>query len=397
MTGSQVLVAGRYQLVSSLGYGGMGRVWLARDEVLDRNVAIKEVVLPFGLADAEREELVVRTLREARMAARLNHPNVVRIYDVVRTDEQPWIVMEYVRSRSLLQVIREEGPLPAVRVAEIGLAVLSALAASHRAGVLHRDVKPSNVLIADDDRVMLTDFGLATFEEGDNAVTRPGLILGSPHYIAPERAREGVATAKSDLWSLGATLYAAVEGRSPYARATTIATLTALATERPDPVVHAGPLKPVLDGLLRRNPRTRFDVADAERLLRRVAGTGAGKRSSSPIPRRSPRPRTLADLNPGVQRDGDGSPALFGQPGGTGRNGRPIGTAQPTGNGRPTVTTGQAGNGHPTGNGHRADAGRSVPAAPVGTARVRVPGPTGTAGSTTGGVPATAAQATGRV
>src|SRR3954464_3001472 len=139
MTDSQLLVAGRYQLVSSLGFGGMGRVWLAPDEVLDRNVAIKEVVLPFGLGDAEREELVVRTLREARMAARLNHPNVVRIYDVVRSDEQPWIVMEYVYSRSLLQVIREEGPLPAAQVAEIGLAVLSALAASHRAGVLHRD------------------------------------------------------------------------------------------------------------------------------------------------------------------------------------------------------------------------------------------------------------------
>ncbi len=270
MTVVQAVVAKRYVLTRPIGSGGMGRVWLARDEVLDRDVAVKEVMLPFGLADSEREELVVRTLREARTAARLNHPNVVRIYDVVRNDDKPWIVMEYVRSRSLLQVIKDEGSLPVHRVAVIGLAVLRALAASHRAGVVHRDVKPSNVLIADDGRVVLSDFGLATFEESDNSVTRPGLILGSPHYIAPERARDGVSTAKSDLWSLGATLYTALEGRAPFARATTLATLTALATERPDPSRRAGALKPVLDGLLRKNPRARLGVAEAERLLERI-------------------------------------------------------------------------------------------------------------------------------
>src|SRR5262249_12955668 len=224
---------------------GMGRVWLAGDEVLRRDVAVKEVVLPIGLPDAELAELRQRTLREARAAARLSHPNVVAIYDVIRADDQPWIVMEYIPSRSLHRVINEDGPLDPGRVARIGLSVLAALAAAHRAGVLHRDVKPNNVLISDTGRVVLTDFGLATFDGGENAVTRPGLVLGSPQYIAPERARTGDSTPESDLWSLGATLYAAVEGRPPFARTTTMATLTALATERPDPMRRAGPLTPV--------------------------------------------------------------------------------------------------------------------------------------------------------
>ena len=228
----------------------MGRVWLARDEVLHRDVAIKEVIPPEGLTAAEREEMRQRTLREARAAARLNHPSVVRVYDVVRTDVHPWIVMEYVPSRSLHEVIADDGILPPGRVAQIGLQVLGALRAAHRAGVLHRDVKPSNVLLTDDGRVVLTDFGLATMP-GEATVTRPGMVLGSPAYISPERAREGHAGPESDLWSLGATLYAAVEGNSPYQRSSAIATLTALVTEEPPPARHAGPLRPVLSGLLR--------------------------------------------------------------------------------------------------------------------------------------------------
>jgi serine/threonine protein kinase len=291
MSASQVLIAGRYRLIRSLGNGGMGRVWLARDQVLHRDVAVKEVVLPVGLTDAELEELRQRTLREARAAARLSHPNVVQIYDVVRTDDQPWIVMEYVPSRSLHRVIEEDGPLPPARVARIGLSVLAALDAAHRAGVLHRDVKPSNVLISDAGRVVLTDFGLATFDGGENAVTRPGLVLGSPQYVSPERARDGDSTPEADLWSLGATLYAAVEGRSPFARPTTMATLTALATERPDPMRRAGPLKPVLLGLLRRNVRSRLGVAEAESLLWRAAEPGTrtlGRRLPRPRPPREP-------------------------------------------------------------------------------------------------------------
>jgi eukaryotic-like serine/threonine-protein kinase len=283
------VVAGRYRLLRSLGSGGMGRVWLARDEVLRRDVAVKEVVLPIGLSPEEHEELRQRTMREAQAAGRLSHPNVVQIYDVVQSEDQPWIVMEYIRSRSLHQVINADGPLPPDRAATIGLAVLAALAAAHQAGVLHRDVKPSNVLLADDGRVVLTDFGLATYD-GDGNVTRDGLILGSAQFISPERARDGASGPESDMWSLGATLYTAVEGRSPYARDTSTATLTALATEAPDTPRRAGPLRPVLLGLLRRNPRHRMRAAEAEKLLRRIAageGRGGGARRTGLLSRRS--------------------------------------------------------------------------------------------------------------
>ncbi|WP_346533186.1 serine/threonine-protein kinase [Micromonospora sp. DPT] len=273
----QLLVAGRYRLLDLVGSGGMGRVWLARDEMLHRDVAVKEVVPPNWLDEAERDELRLRTLREARTAARLNHPNVVRLYDVVHDRDSPWIVMEYVPSRSVQQILTTDGPLEPGRVAGIGLAVLAALRAAHAAGVLHRDVKPPNVLVADDGRVMLTDFGLATFDGGDGLMTGPGLVLGSPQFVAPERAREGVSDPRTDLWSLGATLYAAVEGQSPYARPTAMATLSALATEPPDPVRRAGPLRPVLEGLLQRDPWRRLTAGEAERLLRAaLAAADAG-------------------------------------------------------------------------------------------------------------------------
>ncbi|WP_433534678.1 protein kinase domain-containing protein [Micromonospora sp. CA-249363] len=267
-----MLIAGRYRLLDLVGRGGMGRVWRARDEMLHREVAVKEVVPPNWLADNERAELRSRTLREARTAARLNHPAVVRLYDVVQVEGSPWIVMEYVPSRTLQDVLDAEGPLDPVRAARIGLALLDALEAAHVAGVLHRDIKPQNVLVAHDGRVMLTDFGLATFDGGDGAMTRPGMVLGSPQYVAPERAAEGVSTVAADLWSLGATLHAAVEGRSPYARSNAMATLSALAAGPPDPAPHAGPLAPVLDGLLRRDPHDRLDHDGARRLL--AAATG---------------------------------------------------------------------------------------------------------------------------
>lgn len=278
MSYSQLLVAERYRLTSLIGRGGMGRVWLARDETLHRDVAVKEVVFPDGLPVDERDELCERMLREARAAGRLNHPNVVAVYDVVQAEGRPWIVMELVRSRSLYQVVKEDGPLSPRRAAEIGLAVLSALQAAHDAGVWHRDVKPGNVLLADDGRVVLTDFGLATLE-GDGTVTRSGVILGSAQYIAPERARDGISGPESDMWSLGATLYAAVEGRSPFARETSMATLTALATAPPDQPRRAGPLRPVLIGLLRKNPKHRMRAGEVEKLLRRVvAGTSKAGR-----------------------------------------------------------------------------------------------------------------------
>ena len=281
----RMLIAGRYRLLEPVGSGGMGRVWLARDEMLDRDVAVKEFVPPDWMTDEEKNRLRDRTLREARSAGRLNHPHVVRVYDVVHADGLPWIVMEYVPSRSLHQVINEDGAYSPVAAARIGLSVLDALSAAHRAGVLHRDVKPHNVLIGTDGRVVLTDFGLATFVD-DGSVTGPGLVVGSPQYVSPERARDGASTVESDMWSLGATLYAAVEGRSPYARETAMATLMALATEPPDPPDRAGLLGPVLLGLLRHDPKARLTASEVERRLRMVVAAAPGG-GGVPQPRRA--------------------------------------------------------------------------------------------------------------
>src|SRR3954449_9900944 len=281
----RMLVAERYRLLEPVGAGGMGRVWLARDEMLDRDVAVKEFVPPDWMTDEEQARLRTRTLREARSAARLNHPHVVQIYDVVHAEGLPWIVMEYVPSRSLHQVINDDGPFTPAAAARIGLHVLDALTAAHRAGVLHRDIKPHNVLIGEDGRVVLTDFGLATFVD-DGSVTGPGLIVGSPQYVSPERARDGASTVESDMWSLGATLYAAVEGRSPYARDSAMATLMALATDEPDPPERAGPLAEVLLGLLRHDPATRLTASEVERRLRMVVAAAPGG-GGVPSPRRA--------------------------------------------------------------------------------------------------------------
>ncbi|RGC66284.1 Serine/threonine-protein kinase PrkC [Micromonospora sp. MW-13] len=301
------LVADRYRLISPLGQGGMGRVWKARDEVLHRDVAIKELVPPPSLTPDERREMRERSLREARAIARLNHVNVVRIFDVLRTDGDPWIVMEYVPSKSLQDILAEDGPVSLAKAIDVGLGVLGALNAAHKAGVMHRDVKPGNVLIGDDGRVVLTDFGLATIP-GDPNVTRTGMVLGSPAYIAPERARDGTAGPEADLWSLGATLYAAVEGKSPYARPSAIGTLAALATEPMPPPKNAGPLKAVLTGLLRKDPAERIDAAAAERLLRRAAGRRAkgislldGVRRPGPNGPREPRRTVVPAPRPAEQ------------------------------------------------------------------------------------------------
>ncbi|WP_308193593.1 serine/threonine-protein kinase [Micromonospora alfalfae] len=333
-----MLIAGRYRLLDLVGRGGMGRVWRARDEMLHREVAVKEIVPPSWLADPERAEARSRTMREARAAARLNHPAVVRLYDVVAVEGSPWIVMEYVPSRTLQDVVDAEGPLEPSRAARIGLAVLDALEAAHTAGVLHRDIKPQNVLVAHDGRVMLTDFGLATFDGGDGAMTRPGMVFGSPQYVAPERAAEGVSTVAADLWSLGATLHAAVEGQSPYARSTAMATLSALAAGPPDPAPHAGALAPVLDGLLRRDPRERLDHETARRLLRTAAAGRADPPSASdrpsadgpvPLPVGQPATDDPDDLDPTVPlpdpaAPGDASPGPAPDPAAVGRTARRV-------------------------------------------------------------------------
>ena len=269
------VVAGRYRLISALGNGGMGTVWLAEDDVLSRQVAVKEVSPPADMTDHERELLRERTLHEARTAARLSHPNVVTIYDVVEDDGRPWIVMELVPSRSLRDLVDAEGPLAPQRAAEVGLQILAALSAAHALGIMHRDVKPGNVLIDSGGRAVLADFGIARTQESP-ALTTSGMIVGSPSYIAPERARGERGGPESDLWSLGATLYALVEGRPAYARQGALPTLMAVVNEDPDPPSRAGALWPVIRGLLDHVPSRRLDADEAGRMLREVAETGGG-------------------------------------------------------------------------------------------------------------------------
>ncbi|WP_258572511.1 serine/threonine-protein kinase [Actinomadura parmotrematis] len=268
-TPGERLLARRYRLVTHVGRGGMGTVWKAHDEVLGRDVAVKEVILPHGLTDEERSVQYKRTFREARTAARLGHPNVVTVYDVVEEDGRPWIIMELIQARSLDQVIKEEGPFEVKRAAELGRQMLAALHAAHDAGVLHRDVKPSNVLVTTGpagDRAVLTDFGIAT-ASGDATLTQTGLVMGSPAYIAPERARGRTAGPASDLWSLGVTLFAMVHGKSPFERSEPMAALVAVISEDPDPPTRAGRLAPVIEGLLNKNPDLRMDAIEAGALL----------------------------------------------------------------------------------------------------------------------------------
>nr|BFE81410.1 hypothetical protein GCM10020093_040110 [Planobispora longispora] len=208
------LVGRRYRLMSPVGRGGMGMVWHAHDVLLDRDVAVKELILPYGLDHAGKQVAHRRMMREARSAARISHPGIVTVHDVVEEDGRPWIVMELVRAWSLEQAVRQSGPLPVAQAAEIGIRVLDALRHAHAAGILHRDIKPGNVLLTSD-RVVLTDFGIAAIE-GDVTITQTGLLMGSPAYIPPERLSGQPITQAADLWSFGATLYAAVEGRPPY-------------------------------------------------------------------------------------------------------------------------------------------------------------------------------------
>ncbi|MED7925433.1 protein kinase [Nonomuraea sp. LP-02] len=262
-------VSNRYRLLEPLGEGGMGVVWRAYDELLDRTVAIKEVRYA-GVGDERRAELNRRTIREARAAGRLDHPSVVVVHDVVEEDGRPWIVMQLVRSRSLAQVVREQGPLPVGQVAMIGGRVLDALRAAHATGVLHRDVKPENVLLADDGRVVLTDFGIASLE-AEAGLTATGGLVGTPAYMPPERLNGEPARPESDLWSLGATLYAAVEGEPPFKRESWAATVAAVLRDQPEPPRRAGALAPVVMGLLHRDPAGRLPAGEAARLLHEIA------------------------------------------------------------------------------------------------------------------------------
>lgn len=272
------MVGGRYRLLRTIGRGGMGTVWQAHDEVLGRDVAVKEILPPPDLTDPEREVFGVRTLREARAAGRVAHPGVATVYDVLEEHGHPWIVMQLVHSRTLGELVREDGPMSPWKAAKIGLQLLEALRAAHAAGVLHRDVKPDNVLLAEDGRAVLTDFGIAT-TENEAPVTTTGVLLGTPAFMAPERAAGGQARPASDLWSLGVTLYLAVEGRSPFQRDNALATLGAVLHAEPEPPARAGVLGPVLLGLLRKNPAERMSLEEAERRLAAILTGGAPERT----------------------------------------------------------------------------------------------------------------------
>lgn len=285
------LLAGRYRLVEKLGSGGMGIVWRAEDQLLTRPVAVKEVRVSTSLDSEERTAVYQRTLREARAAAQLKHPAVITLHDVVEDDDRPWIVMDLVSGRSLEKLLHDEGPLSVARATDLARQILGALRAAHVAGVLHRDVKPANVLVEDDDRVVLTDFGLAAIE-GGSALTRSGEVMGSPEYISPERVNGKPATPAADLWALGVTLFAAVEGRTPYRRDTIMATFSAVLTQPPPPAERAGPLRPVLDGLLIRDPARRMTAEQADRALRRAKSDAARPGGSAPRAAPQPVPRT---------------------------------------------------------------------------------------------------------
>jgi serine/threonine protein kinase len=256
--GGRRLVAGRYGLQSLLGRGGMGLVWLAEDELLCRPVAVKQVIPNDAVSEKSRKAALLRALGEARAAARVHHDGVVAIHDLVKEDGRPWIVMELLSGRSLAETLNADGSLPIEQVIRVGLRLLDVLQATHRAGIVHRDVKPGNVHLCHGGRVVLTDFGLACAARDDASVAEH-MFAGSPAYTSPERIRGEMPQPASDLFSLGATLFTAVEGRSPFDRGDLLATLTAVAEDAPPPLLRAGPLRPVIEGLLAKDPHRRLN------------------------------------------------------------------------------------------------------------------------------------------
>ncbi|HOZ57578.1 MAG TPA: serine/threonine-protein kinase [Nakamurella multipartita] len=269
------VLAGRYRLDSVIGKGSMGTVWAATDLVLHRTVAIKEIDFPPGTPAGERRQLEQRTLREARAIAALSNPYVITLFDILTVASGPVIVMELLHSRSLADILRKVGRLPDGQAATIGVAVASGLLAAHAAGITHRDVKPANVLICDDGRIKLTDFGIAR-SSAENTMTATGLLLGSPAYIAPEVASGTAAGPVSDAWSLGGLLFACVEGRPPFDQGTAIATLTSVVKDPVPPHPHSGRLGAVVSGLLVKTPNLRMRLEKALQIMRGIADDPSG-------------------------------------------------------------------------------------------------------------------------
>ncbi|MEU1184373.1 serine/threonine-protein kinase [Streptomyces sp. NPDC005820] len=382
-----LLLAGRYRLADTIGSGGMGRVWRAHDELLHRAVAIKELTAALYVAAADQAVLLARTRAEARAAARINHSAVVTVHDVLEHDGRPWIVMELVEGRSLADAVKEDGRVEPAEAARIGLWVLRALRAAHSAGVLHRDVKPGNVLISHDGRVLLTDFGIAQIE-GDTTITRTGEVVGSVDYLAPERIRGQDPGPSSDLWALGATLYTAVEGRSPFRRTSALSTLQAVVEDEAADPQYAGPLGPVIAALLRKDPAGRPSTSETEQLLAEAAEGRRPNAAQAFVPTQFGGPGGYA--HPGRSQ----GPEQFGGPDG-GTNG--TGSSYDSGSSYPSGSSYDSGSSYPSGSSY--DSGSSYPSgsqyasgaqygsgAHAGPAEASTPVP-GATGGTAGGVP----------
>jgi hypothetical protein len=292
------IVAGRYLLEHPIGRGGMGVVWLARDRLLDREVAIKEVTFSDTLPEHERDSLRARVLREARAAARLNHPGVITLYDVLSEEGRTFIVMELIEAPTLAQIVARHGPLPPERVARIGLQVAFALDVAHHAGIVHRDVQPANVMVAEDGNVWLADFGIAQLL-GDPKLTASGLVVGSPSYMAPEQASGGDSGPQTDVWGLGATMYYAVEGEAPFERASPHATMAAAVNEPPRPLRRAGALAPVLMSMLAKDPAARPALRQVR--IRLARATPAGRVPAATVQEAAPAGRVPAATAPAVR------------------------------------------------------------------------------------------------
>ncbi|SDH61731.1 hypothetical protein SAMN05192558_12254 [Actinokineospora alba] len=274
MTDEQVMVAGRYRLGSRIGSGAMGVVWQAHDDRLHRTVAVKQLLSQPGLSAEQAEEARQRAMREGRIAARLAHPNAITVYDVAEHDGEPWLIMEYLPSKSLATVLNEREYLAPVEAARIGSQIAAALVAAHAAGIVHRDVKPANVLLGEDGTVKITDFGISR-ATGDITVTATGMLAGTPAYLAPEVAKGENPTSAADVFSLGSTLYTAVEGHSPFGLSeNTLALLYAVAAGKVQPPRQAGVLTALLMQLLRADPNERPTMTAARDALAAVA---AGK------------------------------------------------------------------------------------------------------------------------
>ncbi|TQJ89437.1 serine/threonine-protein kinase [Streptomyces sp. SLBN-31] len=383
------LLAGRYRLGAVLGRGGMGTVWRAEDETLGRTVAVKELRFPSNIDEDEKRRLITRTLREAKAIARIRNNSAVTVFDVVDEDDRPWIVMELVEGKSLAEVIREDGLLEPRRAAEVGLAILDVLRSAHREGILHRDVKPSNVLLeTDTDRVVLTDFGIAQVE-GDPSITSTGMLVGAPSYISPERARGHKPGPAADLWSLGGLLYAAVEGVPPYDKGSAIATLTAVMTEPLEEPKNAGPLKDVIYGLLNKDPAKRLDDAGARAMLNAVIHAPEPKAAEPepldatkvvPIPAQPDGPDRKGGSGSGGKRAEEAAEKLRGafrsvRKAAGAAAGSAAASRDKSGNGTATSRTGGSGNGATDAGSRGGASGTAAPAGGASTPSPSVPSP----------------------